>query len=272
MAARSTSRALDILEVIGASKRGLKHGEIAQALEIPKSTLTKIITELLDKEYLELDQVSKTYTIGPQLIVLANSYVGNLDIVKAAQPIIYDAMTQTGESASLFIKKGSRGLVVCKENSPQVVMAMLSIGESVPLYATAGGKAILAFLSDKEIDSYLDSVKLTPLTPTTITDTGNLRNELMEIRKSGLAHCDGEQFEDLVAIAAPIFGLYNKVIASISMPFPKSRFNSQKKKLIETTLRDSSAKISRKFGADAASILSGYSQQEPPERGCSEIK
>lgn len=246
------------MEVVGASKRGLKHGEIAHALEIPKSTLTKIITDLLEKEYLEIDQVSKTYTIGPQLIVLVNSYVGNLDIVKAAQPIIYDAMTKTGESASLFIKKGNRGLVVCKENSSLVVMAMLNIGVSVPLYATAGGKAILAFLSDKEIDTYLDTVKLTPLTPTTITDPRKLRQELMDIRKSGLAYNDGEQFEDLVAIAAPVFGLYNKVIASISLPFPKSRFNSQKKKLIEKTLRDSSAKISRKFGANVESILSGY--------------
>ena len=251
--ARSTGRTFEILETIGANRHGLKHGEISQRLKIPKSSLTKIITDLIAKEYLEVDPVSKSYTIGPQVLVLARSYLRNQDIVKVAQPIIYDAMTKTGESASLFVRKGHEGLVICKENSSHVLMAMLHIGESVPLYATAGGKAILAFLPEVELERYLESVELVPLTPNTITDQSRLQRELAEIRKDRLARSNGEQFEDLVAIAAPVFGLHDQVIASISMPFPKSRFNSEKKKMIEQTLRASSALISKKFGAGTGS-------------------
>ena len=35
---RSTDRAFEIMEIVGASNTSLKHGEIAQALKIPKST------------------------------------------------------------------------------------------------------------------------------------------------------------------------------------------------------------------------------------------
>ena len=52
-----------------------------------------------------------------------------------------------------------------------MLSAMLNVGESVPLYATAGGKALLAYLSDAELVDYLSAVPLTPLTPMTITDS-----------------------------------------------------------------------------------------------------
>ena len=71
---QSTTRAFDILEALGSSNRGLKHGEIAQALHIPKSSLTKIIRDLVLKGYVQLDNLSKTYTIGPQILVLARAH------------------------------------------------------------------------------------------------------------------------------------------------------------------------------------------------------
>ena len=252
---RSAIRAFEILEVLITSPRGLKHGEIALALDIPKGSLTKLIKNLLDKAYLELDPISKLYTIGPQVLALANAYLGNLDIVKMAQPVIYEAMTKTGESASFFIKRGHIGLVISKENSPHMLSAMLNVGESVPLYATAGGKALLAYLSDAELVDYLSAVPLTPLTPMTITDSVRLRRELDKIREVGFAYSNGEQFEDLVAIAAPVFGLYEKVVAAISLPFPKSRFNEEKKSIIEKTLYASSIAISKKLGIDSSALL-----------------
>lgn len=247
---RSTYRAFEILEIIGTSHKGFKHGQIAQKLDIPKSTLTKIIKDLMSKGYVELDEEAKTYTIGPQILVLARAYLAHLDIVRIAQPIIYEAMTRTKESASLFIRRNNEGIVVLKENSSQILMAMLNIGESVPLYATAAGKALLAFTPDSEIERYLDATPLIPLTSRTISTAERLFAELQQIRRTGLARSDCEQFEDLVALAAPIFGLNNRVVAAISMPYPKSRFTAEKENMIESTLRCSSAEISRKLGAD----------------------
>ena len=71
----------------------------------------------------------------------------------------------------------------------------------------------------------------------------------------GFAYSNGEQFEDLVAIAAPVFGLYEKVVAAISLPFPKSRFNEEKKSIIEKTLYASSIAISKKLGIDSSALL-----------------
>lgn len=245
---RSTDRAFEILEIIGASKKGLKHGEISQTLNIPKSSVSKLLTSLVARDYLVIDTVTRVYSIGPQVLSLANSYLAGLDIIHIAQPIIWKAMVETGESASLMIKSGDEGLIVCKEESPHIVIARLSIGARVPLYASAGGKAILAFLSAEEVDHYLSSVELAPLTATTITNPGILRRELKLIRARGLAHCNGEQFEDLFSIAAPVFGWDGRVVASVGTPFPRIRSNTQRERIIEDVLRRSSAEISRKLG------------------------
>jgi DNA-binding IclR family transcriptional regulator len=245
---RSAERAFEILEIVGASKNGLKHGEIAQALNIPKSSVSKLLTSLVARDYLVIDTVTRVYSIGPQVLSLSNSYLAGLDIVHIAQPIIWKVMRETDESASLMIKSGDEGLIVCKEESPHIVIARLSIGARVPLYASAGGKAILAFLPSEEVDHYLSSVELVPLTATTITDPHILRRELKLIRARGIAHCNGEQFEDLFSIAAPVFGWDSRVVASVGTPFPRIRSNTQRERIIEDVLRKSSAELSRKLG------------------------
>lgn len=245
---RSTDRAFEILEMVGANKNGLTHGKIAQVLNIPKSSLSKLLSSLMAKNYLLVDTKSRTYSIGPQVLFLANSYLARLDIVRIAQPIIREAMMKTRESASLMIRSGEEGLIVCKENSPHIVIARFTIGTRAPLYATAGGKCILAFLSTEEIEQYISSVELAPLTPNTITKPEKLKRELKAIRARGLAYCNGEQFEDLVSIAAPVFGWDGRVVASVGTPFPRIRSNAKNEKIIENVLRESSAKISRKLG------------------------
>jgi len=96
---RSAARAFQILELIGARRKGLKQAEIAQALNIPESSLSKLITGLVAGDYLTID--TRSDTIGPQVLVLANLYLISLDIVEIAQPIVLEAMMKTGESASL---------------------------------------------------------------------------------------------------------------------------------------------------------------------------
>ena len=64
---RSTDRAFEILEIVGMNKNGLKHGKIANELNIPKSSLSKLILGLMAKNYLTFDNTSRTYSIGPQL-------------------------------------------------------------------------------------------------------------------------------------------------------------------------------------------------------------
>jgi IclR family acetate operon transcriptional repressor len=127
------------------------------------------------------------------------------------------------------------------------------MGERAPIYATAGGKAILAHLSDDEIERYLSSVALTPITKSTITDPEVLWRELNAIRSGALARSNEELHEGITAMASPVFDLYGHVVASIVLPVLTIRFTPEKEKKAENVLRHASIELSRQLGFDNAS-------------------
>jgi len=259
---KSVTRAAQILELISLSSDGLTHTEVAETLSIPKSSLSALLGNLVALEYLSLDPISKRYTLGPHILVLAGRYLDNLDLARIAQPFIEQLSIKTGESASFNIMSGPDILVVAKKNFPHPLRRSLQIGERAPIYATASGKAILAYRSDEEIEEYLSSVDLYPITKKTINDPEALRRQLKEIRAGGLGYCREEVHEDTTAIAAPIFDRNGESVAAINVIVPIIRLDAAKERLAEQALREESAALSRQLGFEGKPKNSSAKQSQ----------
>jgi DNA-binding IclR family transcriptional regulator len=216
---KSASRVVEILELLAESKQGMKHKDIAEELAIPKGSLTKLLANLIDGRYLVFDSASKVYKLGSRVLELADSYLSGLDIVQTAQPIVRNLVARTGESCSLAVPDGNFAQVVHRQYGSQPMSYRLGVGARIPLYATASGKALLAYFSKKEMDEYLSSVELRPLTHATITDPEALLRELECVRAEGLAYSRQEQFEGLAAVAAPVFRSNGSIAASVTVMY-----------------------------------------------------
>jgi DNA-binding IclR family transcriptional regulator len=245
---KSADRALQILELIAKRQGGLKHIEIATSLNIPTSSLSGLLATLVAKEHLTFNIESKRYRLGPQILLLATRYLADLDIVRSAQPIVEEVAYKSGESVSLAIKYGSEAMFVCKQESSHVLVPRLGLGERLPLYATAVGKVLLAYLPKKEVDQYLSSTQITPLTKYTIVSPKKLLGELKSVRTKGIAYNREEQSEGLFAMAAPVFDLTRQVVAGITVVIPKIRFNRKKEALIKNIIGEASATLSQSLG------------------------
>ena len=97
-----------------------------------------------------------------------------------------------------------------------------------PLHCGACAKVLLAFLPEKEIDSFLRRATLTRYTENTITDPVKLKENLKEIRESGYAFSDQEVDYGARAIAAPIFDAQGQVIAGLGVGSPAHRMEGEK--------------------------------------------
>jgi IclR family acetate operon transcriptional repressor len=245
---KSASRVIHILELLAPNKNGMQHKGIAEELEIPKGSLTKLLANLVESRYLSFDPGSKTYKLGPRVLALANSYLSGLDIVQAAQPIVRDLVAKTGESASLQILDGNSAMIVHRQYGIQPMSFRLGIGARIPLYASASGKAFLAFSPTGEIDAYLSSVELKPLTHATITDPSILLRELDSIRSRGVAYSHQERFEGLSALAAPVFGLDGRVSGSLTVMYLNIRTPAIDFPALEDALRNASDELSAFMG------------------------
>jgi IclR family KDG regulon transcriptional repressor len=245
---KSADRALQILELIARRPGGLKHIEIASSLKIPTSSLSGLLSTLVAKDHLTFDKENKRYRLGPQVLLLATRYLADLDIVRFAQPIIEEIAYKSGEAASLAIKYGPEAMFICKQESSHALVPRLGLGERIPLYATAVGKVLLAYLPKEELDRYLSSAKITPLTKFTITNPQKLLYELRSVYMKSIAYSREEQVEGLYGMAAPVFDLTNQVVAGITVAIPKVRFNRKKEVHIKNILIEASGRLSQLLG------------------------
>ncbi|MBW2000281.1 MAG: IclR family transcriptional regulator, partial [Deltaproteobacteria bacterium] len=241
-------RVLQILEAVGASREGKTHRELASSLRIPKSSLSLLLSNLSDREYLSLHSTNRRYVLGPQVLALASGYLSGLDIVRLGQPILKKITRAIDESAEIAIKTGEEIMVISKEDCARPLARMIQIGERAPMYATAGGKAILAYLPEEEIDRYFSSVQLRAVTRATITDKKQLWAQFRSIRSGAVARSNEELYEGVTAVACPVFDFHGRVVASIVIPSLTLRINTQKKKRIENLLRIASMELSRLLG------------------------
>lgn len=266
MMVKSADRTILILEKIARKKEGLTHGELAAALQIPKSSLTSLLANLQQRNYLFFNRENKHYALGPQILILASYYLAGLDLVQTGQPIINELMAVTEESAGLSIKKGDEILTVYNKNCPHPIMRSLQIGDRAPIYATAAGRVILAHLPEMEIRRYLESVELRAITPVTLTDPKRILSELVTIRTSGIAYCREEFHEGSTAMAAAVFDMHGQVTASIHVATPSIRFNASKENIIADALRRAAAELSYRLGFKNSIMSPRLPDPQPIER------
>jgi DNA-binding IclR family transcriptional regulator len=248
---KSAYRVTQILEAVASSGRGLRHADLAAMLNIPKGSLSFLLADLVAQEYLALREDGvRRFVLGPQILVMAKHYLSALDLVRLGQPILKELVASTGECAEIAIRRGDEILMVCREDCSTPLRSVIQIGDRAPLYATAAGRAILAHLPPDEIERYLATVDLKPLTRKTITKPKLIQEELKAIRSGAVAYSREEHDEGVVAIGHPVFDFNGFVAGSIVVPMPTIRFNAKKAQKIESLLREACARVSRNLGYD----------------------
>lgn len=245
---KSAVRVMQILDLVGKSRDGLKHMDIANELGIPKGSLSLLLADLIDGEFLTQNKGDKRFRIGPQILALAGRFLADMNIIKISQPVIRQLIARTHESCSLAVRKGHKVMVVWREHSSEALKWDMKIGDQYPMHASAFGKAILAFLEEEELETYFASVELVPINEKTITKPEILRQQLQEIRAGAIAYSREENFTGLISMGVPVFNSTRQVVAALAIPIPRMRFTPEKEVLLEKALKEAAGNLSRELG------------------------
>jgi DNA-binding IclR family transcriptional regulator len=121
-------------------------------------------------------------------------------------------------------------------------------------HCTALGKAILAYLPEKELDSYLRGSGLKRFTEFTITQRDELDAELARIRRQGFA-IDNQEFSlGLRCVAVPAFDYTGHICCSISISALDKHMADIRIEEMQRELRRVSLVLSQKLGAPEALV------------------
>lgn len=226
------SRAASILRVLGEDTDGLSLGQIAGRVNLPRSTVQRIIAALSSEHLVSVGQRAGRIQLGPAIRHLAGqSRLSDPDILTTALAAISN---RTGETVDLAILDGNAMLFIDQIVGRQRLRAVSETGEHFPLTSTANGKATLALLP-RETALNLARAELSESGKLQTARLDRLIEELELITRTGLAFDRGEHTDGISAAGFAITDSNGRIYA-ISIPVPSTRFAERKTIITEVLL------------------------------------
>ncbi len=205
--------------------------EIANKLGFHKSTTHNLLRTLLEEGYLIHDLVTRKYSLGYMLLDLAGRITYRKDLREISHPIMRKLSGLCEEDVALNILVEGRSVTIEVIESQYFIRPIIPLGKPYPLHCRAAGKAIMAHLSEKDIDDVISRYGLPKYTSKTITDRDKLLAELDRIRQNRFAESRQEFGPEGISLAFPIFNREHNVMASLSIHSTINRLTERKRKL-----------------------------------------
>ena len=233
MGVQVIGRAANILRSLEDEPEGLSLGDIASRVDLPRSTVQRIVTALADEQLLISASTKSRVKLGPALIRLANAT--NNEIDRMARPYMEALSRELGETIDLSVLQGKTAVFVDQVAGTHRLRTVSAIGERFPLHCTANGKALMATLPDDKIERRL-SMELAKFTPSTKTDQVELKREIECIRGGDIASDIEEYTEGICALSLTFSDPLGRAFA-ISVPVPTARFSRNRERIGSSLLK-----------------------------------
>ena len=245
---QSVSHSLDVLEEFKGMVEELGVTDLSKKLKLHKNNIFRILATLEARGYIEQDKVSENYRLGIKCLELGQAYIKQMGLVRQAKPILERITSETGETAYVSIMRGNGIVYLDSVESPKTVRVVSRVGLTLPPYCTAGGKSLLAFLTEEERERCLPE-DLRAFTKNTTTDREKLYAELNSIKENGVAIDNEEYEEEVKCIGAPIFDYTGKEVGAVSISAPSFRLKEEYIQLaVIPMIKKGAEDISKKLG------------------------
>ena len=200
--ASTLERALVVLEWLADREHG-GHSirAIASATGLSKTTVHRLL-ETLGRRGWVTQTDGDRYELGFTALRVGAAVIRHLDDIPAIRPVALNLRDATHETVFTTVLDDDRLLIVDKFESPSAIRFASPIGARSLPHANAAGKALLALLTEEQLEAYL-ARPLEASTPRTVTDADLLRAQLVEIRARGYAVVDEESIPGVSPLGPP---------------------------------------------------------------------
>ena len=247
---QSVERAVAILNAFSAEEPELGVTELADRLDLHKSTVHRFLVNLEAAGLVERNRHTARYRLGLRIFELGGLVLQQMSLWDEALPFLEGLVRDSGETGHLAVLDGGEAVYIEKVEARKALRIPSAIGRGYPAHATSLGKLLLAHLTADARDLVLAERGLARCTPNTITGRDQLNTELDLIRSQGFAVDDEEYEEGLRCIGAPIVGHTGHVVAAIGIGGPVTRVTPQRVGELAELVMSAAASLSRRMGSE----------------------
>ena len=211
-------RIFAILDAVKESDGSITITDIAARTGLPKSTVSRLVTELTGQRYLE--RTEEGVALGLRLFELGARASLPRRLVAAAAPVLRNLRDITGERVGLWVQQGT-DMVSIATVAGRLPMLPTRAGMRSPALTTASGKAYLAFCADQGVVNRVSA--------SLIDDAAaNFRDELSHVRASVVAMDREVSYPGILAVASPVLSASHVVLGAISIAGPSGAMDPER--------------------------------------------
>jgi len=246
---QSLERGLDVLEIVEAEGADIGVREIARRLELSPTIVQRMVTSLAKRGYVDKNAETSRYRLGYRALALGAHGGAGADYIGTARRELEQLARGHSLNGFVSVLHDGRAVYLLAVQAEGPVAIKVAPGSEMPLHSTAAGKVLLASLSDPEARKLLGHGKLAAITPHTVTDPAVVIAGLARVRKQGYATVAEENIRGVLSVGAPILDRSAKVLAALSVAFPKYLDSAVTLQSITPHVVAAAQRISRAAGA-----------------------
>jgi len=249
-AAASLLNGLKVLEAFRVGRSSLGVTEVAQIVDLHKSTVSRILAGLAAAGYLEREQENGRYRLGLGVIGLAGPLLAELDVRRLAQRPLERLTLQTQETSALSVWNGTGAIVVEQVPSPQFVKHTAYIGTRYDRYESSSVRVFLAALPEGLVSQLLETRQITR-TATSGLGT-DVAAHLSQVRERGVALNDGFTDPQEFGVSAPVRDYRGEVVGCITLSAPRGRISPEAHADLIAAVRAAAEEVTDRLGGPSA--------------------
>jgi IclR family pca regulon transcriptional regulator len=199
---QSLERGLAVLTSFSGETPALTLSDVARRTGLTRATARRLLLTLEELGYVGSD--GRLFRLRPKTLCIGYAYLSSLPVAEIAVPYMEELSNALHESSSAAILDGEDIVYIARVPAKRIMSVGLAVGSRLPAHATSMGRVLLSALEPAELDAFLGTATLTPMTQRTVTDPCRLREILDQTRRRGWALVDQELEDGVRSIAAPI--------------------------------------------------------------------
>lgn len=244
---QSVSNAIRILEAFDDVHPEMGATELSQRLGLHKSVVYRLLRTLEAHGWVH-QQDNKKYRLSLRVFEVGLRAVGRLGLGAEIQPFLEDLAHRTGDTVNVGVIDGRDVMYVNKVTPDRPLRVEVRVGVRMPVHCTAMGKLLLAYASQEERDAFMKVGRFPGMTSRTIESPEELKKVLERVREQGYASSEGELFEEICCVAAPIRDFAGQVVAALSIATHSQRYTPERYDWLVGEVKQTADLISRKIG------------------------
>ncbi|MGD8294766.1 MAG: IclR family transcriptional regulator [Desulfobacterales bacterium] len=216
MRIQSLERAISILNLFRSTRNPLGISEMAQALNLAKTTVHGLVSTLERNGFLKKDTTTRKYRLGLSLFELGTIKAADLEINQRAFYPLRKLSNDINRLCRVAIWDRESVVVTMTVQPQGHEITARQFGPRLPGYCTALGKAVLANMFEPELAAYLDKTDLIAYTPNTISNRRLLAEDLNQTKIRGYSISRMEILPYQAGLGAPVMDISGMAVGAVS--------------------------------------------------------